>query len=145
MIDRPMTCRAAAAIVAFVVTPAVQVATGSIAGTIADKDGGVIPGAAVLREILRDEKSSRVVIVAESLVPLRPNDDIWTTFRGAPLELLARLAAPESAHPVLLNAQVVGRGSRCGNLCGDGTIVWLARESATSAWTIRDRRNFWMS
>jgi hypothetical protein len=278
-------------IVAFVVMPAVQAATGSIVGTITDKDGGVIPGATVtvigenqqatatadingryrldglpagryrvqarlsgfatvtddavtivsgqttpwnatlgfgfgrsderpttpdptaleiargvyatlLREIARNERSSRVVVVAESLVPQRPNADIWVEFREAPAQLRTRLEAPESGRPVLLNraafpagAQVVGRdvihqvfrsapksdiysgwmtfeskfGTHryvtltrvfhtddarnavvyfehyCGNVCGEGTLVWLARESATSSWTIRGRRNFWVS
>jgi hypothetical protein len=286
-----MTLRSVAASALFVVMPFVQAATGSIAGTITDKDGGVIPGATItvigethratattdssgryrlegvppgryrvqarfagfatvtddavtlvsgqtttwntalgfgfgpsnetpttpdptsleisrgvyatlFREIARSERSSRVVVVAESLVPQRPNDDIWVAFRDAPLQLRTRLEAPESARPVLLNREAFPSGVQvvrgdviqqvfrsapksdiyagwmtfeskfrthrsvaltrvfhtddarnaivyfehhCGNVCGEGTLVWLTRESGTSSWTIRGRRNFWVS
>ena len=43
-----------------------------------------------------------------------------------------------------LNALVVFE-HRCGNLCGEGTVAWLARETASATWTIRRTFTFWVS
>jgi hypothetical protein len=33
----------------------------------------------------------------------------------------------------------------CGNLCGEGTLIWLRRIPADGPWTVRARRLFWVS
>ena len=33
----------------------------------------------------------------------------------------------------------------CGNLCGEGTVAWLKRETPSASWTIRRAFTFWVS
>ena len=34
---------------------------------------------------------------------------------------------------------------RCGNVCGEGTLLWLRRITADGPWIVRARRGFWVS
>jgi len=40
---------------------------------------------------------------------------------------------------------LVGFRYHCGNLCGEGTLLWLSRPTTRAEWMIRGQKTFWVS